>query len=496
MDRAERSVNVPSISLRREAGGQDSAGRLGNAASETLPWSFFSFFSIVLGTVLHVLSYGSFSPVLVAGMFYGMGLVILFSTPLGGVPEQRMFSQVFGNCLVMAGVAAIYANQFGDPGQLYSDPAGFYEMAIGEAKGLTLEQLQAINEGSLAIVIWSAVYDIFETMGFEKERYVGITVNVTAVALSGVIGIKIVRNLFGDDYYRFRRLTLLVSTCGLFWLFAGIHLRDSLVLLCVSTIIWTWVRLISKPDVHWRLVHVVLASLFGAAFFVYFRKEFVFLPLALLVAGMTAIAVGDLRSNRVTLYALGAIAGTISVTVGVFFASEVVQLLESGRADYLDEGADQHDAKSLGMALIVNQPLLVRLLLGTMYLYIYPIPVWSGFQLEEVYALFKSLNALFLYFLLPLLAVFASNMVTQKSIRSSALLFLVFSVLGFSLVVAGTSLETRHIGAFYVPVLVLATVPDLRIAQNRIAYKGFLALILAAVFVVHLTWMILKSGLV
>jgi hypothetical protein len=338
MDRAERSVNVPSISLRREAGGQDSAGRLGNAASETLPWSFFSFFSIVLGTVLHVLSYGSFSPVLVAGMFYGMGLVILFSTPLGGVPEQRMFSQVFGNCLVMAGVAAIYANQFGDPGQLYSDPAGFYEMAIGEAKGLTLEQLQAINEGSLAIVIWSAVYDIFETMGFEKERYVGITVNVTAVALSGVIGIKIVRNLFGDDYYRFRRLTLLVSTCGLFWLFAGIHLRDSLVLLCVSTIIWTWVRLISKPDVHWRLVHVVLASLFGAAFFVYFRKEFVFLPLALLVAGMTAIAVGDLRSNRVTLYALGAIAGTISVTVGVFFASEVVQLLESGRADYLDEG--------------------------------------------------------------------------------------------------------------------------------------------------------------
>lgn len=57
------------------------------------------------------------------------------------------------------------------------------------------------------------------------------------------------------------------------------------------------------------------------------------------------------------------------------------------------------------MTLIVSQPLPIRLVLGSVYLFVFPIPVWSGFQLESAYPLFKSLNAIYFYFLLPFLVI-------------------------------------------------------------------------------------------
>jgi len=71
-------------------------------------------------------------------------------------------------------------------------------------------------------------------------------------------------------------------------------------------------------------------------------------------------------------------------------------------------------------------------------------------------------------------------------------MFLGFTVLGFMVAIAGTSLETRHFGSFFAALAVLACVPDLRAYKDRTAYR-FLALgLVGAMLVLHAAWLALK----
>ena len=67
-----------------------------------------------------------------------------------------------------------------------------------------------------------------------------------------------------------------------------------------------------------------------------------------------------------------------------------------------------------------------------------------------------------------------------------------FLSLGFTLSIAGTSLETRHFGVFLVPMFVLATIPDLRVPEYWNSYKRYLSIVFAGVVLVHLAWVVLK----
>jgi len=450
---------------------------------------------VALGALINTASYGSIAPVVVALLFFAAVQLLLIMTPLGGHAEQRMFNRVFAVGFVMAGVAAFYANQLQDAAQLYSDPAGFFEMATGKARGLSLVEIEILHEGALAIVIWQMAYDLFAELGFDKGRYIGVSINVLAVALSGVIGIKILRHIFGNDDYRFRRMTLLVSGCGLFWLFAGIHLRDSLVLLGITALAYAWVWFLAKPDLSWRFSQIVIWTLIASSFLGLLRGEFVFVPVAMMIAAFAALILStkqDLR-RRLVLFGLLILGGGAVVASALIYMQDIIAALDRGHEDYLEVARDQHGADSLGMALIENQPLPIRLVLASIYLYVSPIPFWSGFQLESVYNVFKSANVVFFYFVLPLLAISILRLFRNKQGRSGSVLFMLFLTLGFTLAIAGTSLETRHFGAFLIPVFVLASIPDLRVRNVRLQYRQYLFVVLLGVIVVHLAWIILKS---
>jgi len=450
---------------------------------------------VALGALINTASYGSIAPVVVALLSFAAVQLLLIMTPLGGHAEQRMFNRVFAVGFVMAGVAAFYANQLQDTAQLFSDPAGFFEMATGKARDLSLVELEIIHEGALAIVIWQTMYDLFAELGFDKGRYIGVSINVLAVALSGVIGIKILRHIFGNDDYRFRRMTLLVSACGMFWLFAGIHLRDSMVLLGITALAYAWVRFLAKPDLSWRLSQIIVWSVFSQTLLVFLRGEFVFVPAAMMIAAFAALILSakqDLRRHLVR-FGLLILGGGAVVAFALIFMQDLIAVLDRGREGYLELARDQHGADSLGIALIVNQPLPIRLVLASIYLYVSPIPFWSGFQLESVYNVFKSANVVFFYFVLPLLAISILRLFRNKQGRSCSVLFMLFLTLGFTLAIAGTSLETRHFGAFLIPIFVLASIPDLRVRNVRLQYRQYLFVVLLGVIVVHLAWIILNS---
>jgi hypothetical protein len=425
------------------------------------------------GALLHLFAYQTIYPLLAISLFFAAGHGVMLWPRVGGYYERRIFSRVFAVGLVMAGVAAVFANYWADAGQLYSDAGSFFDIASGQAAGLNLDDLKVIHEGALAIVLWSAVYDLFAALGFPRARFIGVLVNVTAVAVSGVVALKVARQLYGEDPYRFERLTLLFAGCGLFWLFAGIHIRDAVVLLAVSLVVYTWLHFLARPDLGLRLLQLVGASLVAGAFFGFLRAQFVFVPIAqvLVLVGLTIAA------------------GLVAT-----FGGDIRLVLSAGQGAYRELALEEQGASSLGMSLILDQPAPIRLILGSVYLFVFPIPFWTGFQLESAYHLFKSFNVLFFYFFLPVLGLSVWHLWKHAEQRTPALLFIFFLSVGFSLVVAGTSAETRHLGAFLSPIFVLALLPDLRDPRVKHAYKQLLALMLMGVVLVHGLWLALKLG--
>ena len=146
------------------------------------------------------------------------------------------------------------------------------------------------------------------------------------------------------------------------------------------------------------------------------------------------------------------------------------------------------------MALVVQQPIPVRLIVGSAYLMLYPIPFWVGFQLESAYQLFKSFNAVFFYALIPLLILAGRRILRERDVRTPAVRFLVMVSAGLTLAVAGTSLETRHFGAFLVPVFLLALIPKLESQRDRRAYLRVLVGFLGGIFALHSLWWVLRHA--
>jgi len=451
-------------------------------------------FSLPVGSFLNILAYDSIEPLFAAIIFLAVGIAILRFTALGGHFERAMFMSVFSICWFMAGIAAMYANFLLDPGQLYADPANFLWLARNDAFiGLGLEELEQISEGSLAVLVWRVFYDGFAAFGFEKGRYIGILVNIFTVAYAGVIAVKITRLLYGNDVSRLKRIILLFSFCGLFWLFAAIHLRDALVLLWVTSLTYVWMLYLEKPSVR-NLIFLIVASLLATVYFTVLRKEFVFVPVVMLSAGLFTISLFKRVSGaRKYIYYAGAFGGFIVASSFLpAYLEELLPVLTTENQSYIGAAQSVASADSLGMAFIVNQPLPIRLVIGSVWLFIFPIPFWAGFQLESAYHLFKSFNAIFFYFLIPLFFLAIQRLYRFKGLRTPSLMFNLLLVIGFTPAIAITSMETRHFAAFFVSLFMVALLPDLKNNVERLAYKNLLSFFLLVMLIVHLAWGSLK----
>ena len=456
---------------------------------------------LLLGAMINTASYLSITPFLIAVGIYTTSWIVLSNNKLGGYPEWRMFSRVFGVCFVMAGVGAVYANQLGDAGQLLSDAAGFFKMAASDENRLSIVEIERLSEGSLAIWIWRTAYNFFYYIGFEKLPYIGISVNATAVALSGVFGIKMTRLVFGEDTYRFQQLTLLVASCGLLWLVAALHLRDALVLLMVTMIFYAWLSFVSRPTIGWRLIGLVIISLASASAFTYLRREFTFIPVALMTAAIASVLIAKTpnrqdKTTSINIIYLGKSIGigVLLITgIGIFFTfGEGLLLALKKGAETYSAVSEETGAGGLGYSMIVNQPLPIKLLLGGAYLFVFPIPVWSGLQLESAYHMFKSLNAPFFYALIPMLFMATWKIISDEKFRSRNIVFLLIASIGFIMAITVTSLETRHLSPFLLPIFVLALVPDFHDPTVWVSYKKLLSLTIFIVISGHLAWSWLK----
>jgi len=461
-------------------------------ASAGLKVSALNITLFFLGSALNCLSYLSVAPLLVAVFFYFVAFSFLAISKKNRATEGAIFSRLFFISFVTSGVAAIYTNQLFDTEQLVSDAGGFFTMSAFDSIGLTIYEIQVIHDGSFAIYLYRCIYDFFSYLGFEKHRYIGIIFNSTVFSITGVIGIKIVKKIFGDDGYRIDRFKTLISFCGIFWLFSSLHLRDSLIFFFISYLFFLWVKVFAENKFRLNIICAISISFLVSFIFVFLRGEFVLVPIVISILALGIYFYYNMKSLLFKIICgFLIIFGVVIITLAYNYLNELSAILSSSREAYYEGATASGNLNSLGTSLILSQPILIRIPFGIFYVFIFPIPLWTGFQLNSAYALFKSLNAIYFYFLLPLIVMSITENHSKKY-RTQQFYFLVIAFLIFLVAVVITSLETRHLGVFLMPILIISLVPDLRIKSSLHAYKCYLTLVLISILVVHLIWFTLK----
>ena len=488
------------------------AGPAADAGPHARTSSLRAFLILVflLGCIVNTVAYWSVAPVVVLAvtLLATMGLALLLGRHTAEERNAVLIMFVVG--WFWAGVSALYRVILGyenidsytfhelvidpdfQPIEPYSGDPLSWEGNFSTGRFAYEWFSLYVEQNAGVIIVWRLAYNFFARLGLGDGPYIGVTMNTAFVAFSVAMGLRIVKAIFGADAVRIRRYLLLCSTCGIFWLFASLHVRDSMALFCVTLRAMFWDFYRQKPSVR-TLSVLAVATLVSFILFGLVRSEFLFVPLAMIMAGAASQLIGmrgDGAARRWRFAGLGAVLAVVIVGVMVFYPTlfeAITALLEERGKVYGAVSADE-GASSLGNQLIVSQTGLIKLLVATPYLLLAPLPVWVGFFSDLAYHLYKTFNALFLYGVLPLVGLALWRMARERNLRRPVFLFAAFCFIGFAAAIAHTSLESRHLGAFYVFLMVLALVPDLRKNEDRKRYRFGLTVLMVFLVPLHLAW--------
>lgn len=445
------------------------------------------FFILITGLV-----YNSFLPLIATILFFFPFHFILKLITGRRSPEVLIFRRMFSAGCIAIGISSVFLIVLGDAEQSSGVPGVFFDsIAESKYKGWSLEMFSGVSTGGIVILIWQAVTDLFEGLGFPRERYVGLMVNNIFVSFACVVGVKIVRLVYGEGWERLRVFIRVMPLCGIFWLFSGIYMRDSFGLLLIAILLFGWTWYVSRSTWFRDSYRVILLSVILAPLLFYTRWEWALLPVAAGLAASASIYIGG-EASRLPGKASALIFIVSGIIIFIYFGGFAV--LETGYLNYKTLVDWESDPNSLGRSLIVDQNIFVRGVFGILYLFYQPIPFWAGFLTDSAYHWFKSWNAIFSYFLSPMLLLSIKELSKTNIRLDRRVSFLIFFSVGVGFASAVSSLESRHFGPLYIPIGVLAMAWVGRSRRWREDYLKLLGAVLCVVFLVHITWFFLKFG--
>jgi len=438
---------------------------------------------------------GTVDALFVALLLLVVGIMIVSLLFPGKDPEKRAFLLTYGVCMFVGGLAQCYSLAVFDNPQSTIDAFTYLKLISPQPPFTTMANMGLVN-APLAVLTWQQVYKLTWVLGFKFGPYTGVMFNAFVMGITGSITVRTARELFGNDMWRLKRVGLLFALCGLFALFGAVLLRDGYTTFFNSLVLWVIVRWLVQPSLR-NLFFALVISGVSAYAMAFLRSEAVLLfgMYGLLVLSIWVFKRFDISRLLALLFALFVIfsAGTsIASYLQVSINTQTREMVS-----YAKLGSKTHDADSLGMRFVVNQPLPIRLIMGSGTLAINPIPLWAGLKEgASDYTLIKAYHGIFQVLVLPL--VFAGFLTGLRLLRrdrnqAAPLIFLVMYLLLNLAAVVLTSLETRHIGQFLPAFIILAAVPN---TQEKRAQKE-LGMItwwwFAVVVLVHLTWAVIKG---
>ncbi len=418
---------------------------------------------------------------MVVGVF-GYGLCrLMFRGPVAA--EQRSaYLQAFSAAMIAIGIARTMAVFFDDQLQNASDAGSFFDTSAFYLRDTNIDEVKIVINGWGAVWLWSLAYEMTRSFFSEPTPLVGLSVNALALALGGAIIVDAAATLPGALGGGQRTAKRLYVWCFIFWMFASFHLRDVFsVFLSVLTIrIWLWVY------VRYSAARLLLAI--GASFGIAWVIGSVRSESSSIVAVMAVLGVcGLVSQTKNVLVLIVALIGLLGMAAFYYFVfaplSGVAQTIAFYQEGYQFGMADN----SLGNAIIVSRTGPLRAVLGFIYVHIVPVPAWSGFFLLSPYHWFKSLQVVYMAYLLPAAITGSIALFGRGAGQRSYLFFLGAVYIVITLAVALSSLESRHSAQVLPCAILLAAVPHDRHKCGRLR-----SLFIAGLGLVHLFWVFLK----
>jgi hypothetical protein len=321
--------------------------------------------------------------------------------------------------------------------------------------------------------------------------------NAAVMGIAGSVTVRTGREFFGDDQARLRRVGTLFATCGLFILFGSILLRDCFTTLLNAVVLWGLARWLLRPSTRSLIVATALTTA-GAYAMLFVREQ------ASSVFGLLGTLAFPFWFFGRRLSATRLVAAIGVVCLLLVAAPYLPDYAESFRASqdarmnaYVDVSVASHSDDSLGMRFVVNQPLPIRMVMGSALMLINPIPLWKNFRIgADGYEWINGYHGIYQALVFPmaiagLVAVAALFRVDRQ--KASALLFLVsYQLVNMGAVVA-TSGEQRHLAQFMPAFMILAALPDPKDPAERSRLRKISLVWWTVIILVHLVWMKMKN---
>lgn len=448
----------------------------------------------VLGSAMQAFANRAIEAVLVALFLLLVGRAVVALLFSNRKPEMRAFLLMYAVCIFVAGLAQIYSLAIFNTLQGTTDARGFLLQISPQPPFRTFATVSPFGT-PLATVIWQQFYKLTWWLGFKFGPYTAVMVNSMVMGLVAGLTVQIARELFGDDSRRLRRVGTLVAANGLFILFGAVLLRDSFTTFFMTLVLWGVIRFLVRAKLRSLLFAAAITGV--SAWAMLYLREDAFL--LIILYGVLAFLFwlfgrsGVIGLTVTSLFLFAIFVGSSFLTV---YLQDVQVVQTTNLEKYTNWAARTEAADSLGLRFVYNQPLPIRLVLGSVTLMISPIPLWAHFTISaRDYHWIKGYNGLYQLFVLPLVfagSLTAFRMFFKDTKRSWPLMFLVMFMLINMIGVVATSLEQRHLGQFMSAFVIIATIPDTSDEKTENELRRIKVLWFSGVNLVHIAWAILK----
>jgi hypothetical protein len=475
------------------------SGRPKEEASGSCSLAGCLFVSLLMLSGAYMQSYanGTIDAFILSFMFLfagGAGIAVAFP---GKKPELRVFLLTYAICIFVGGLAQCYSlNVFGKL-QSTIDANTFFRFIKPSPPFMTMADAPKNFNSPLGILIWQQIYKLTWVLGFDFGPYTAVMFNAFVMGITGSITVRTAREIFGDDPWRLRRVGTLFAFCGLFILFGSVLLRDCFTTFFNALVLWGLVRWLCVPT-FFNLLKAIVLTGFSVFAMAYLRFE------SIILFGMfwfLLILIWFIKERldiaRLFVICLALITLIIGSSYLISYFQTAKKFQEVKTEGYTGSAAAATQKESLGMKLVARQPMPIRIVMGSGYLMIFPIPLWGYLQpgLGD-YMLIKGYHGIYQVLMLPL--CFAGLfLVVQEFFKnqkhSLPLLFVTAYLLMNLMAVVATSLEQRHLAQFMPAMFILAAMPDTREKKSSAMVKRIRIVWFAVVLLVHAAWMMAKG---
>lgn len=447
-----------------------------------------------LGSAMQAIANGAVEALLVMLFFFLVGRLAVALAFQNRKPELRAFILMYAVCIFAGGLAQTYSLVVFNQVQGTTDARGFFRQISPQPPFLTFESSTFLGT-SLATMFWQQFYKLTWWLGFKFGPYTGVMANAMVMGLVASLTVQIARELFGDDIWRLRRVSALAAINGLFILFGAVLVRDSLTTFFMTLVLWGGMRFVVRANLQSFFIVTVVVAI--SAWAMQYLREGAYLLIFLY--GVLAFLFGLLKRSGMVGLAVTTLF-LFAIFAGVSFLSIYLYEIQTNQNYYLDKYTNwatrTEAADSLGVQFLYNQPLPIRLAVGSVTLMISPIPLWALFNfISTDYHWIKGYNGIYQFFVVPL--VVAGSLATfriffRDTKRSWPLMFLVIFLLINMVGVVATSLEQRHFGQFMSAFVLIAAIPDARDEKTGDELRRIRAWWFFGVLLVHILWGVLK----